>query len=253
MKYLDLTGLTYFYNAIKLKFAAFSHTHDADDVDQGVLNIGRIPTVNVSHGGTGRTSFLANRLIYPASTDTIDQLSFPTVSGSVLRQGISGAPYWTSTADYANTLYQYLFDIYRLALTSDITTSATTTKLTLSNVTKTGTSSVFSTSSNGIKVSTAGKYLVSAQLYHSLKASNHSGTLAIALNGTSTYILKSNSRTYGTTTGNDTINLPPTLVDLAANDVIYLYYAGTSGDVIGGATATTGTKYGTYLQLQRVA
>ena len=218
-----------------------------------MLNIGRIPTINVEHGGSGKTSFTANRLIYPSASTTISQLAFPTVSGSVLRQGISGAPYWTSTEDDADTLNQYLFDIYRLALTSDITTSAATTKVTLSNVTKTGNNSVFSTSSNGIKVSTAAKYLVSAQLYHSLSASNHSGTLAVGLNGTSTFILKSNSRTNGVTSGNDTISLPSALVDLAANDVLYLVYAGTSGDKILGATAITGTKYGTYLQLQRVA
>lgn len=173
-----------------------AHTHDADDIDQGILNIGRMP---------------------------IDDIR------------------------------SRLFNIYRLALTSDITTSATTTKVTLTNVTSAGTDSVFSTSSNGIKVSKSGKYLVSGQIYHSLAASNHSGTLAVGLNGNSTYILKSGSKSYGTTSGNDCIVLPPTLVDLAANDVLYLYYAGTSGDKIVGATASTGSKYGTYLQLQRVA
>ena len=253
MKYLDLTGLTYFYNSIKTKFASLSHTHDANDVDQGVLNIGRIPTINVAHGGSGLTSFTANRLIYPSASTTISQLAFPTVAGSVLRQGTSGAPYWTSPADFATAMRNYLFDIYRLALTSDITTSAQTTKVTLSNVTKTGENSVFSTSSNGIKVSAAGKYLVSAQIYHTVTVSNHAGTLAVGLNGNSTFILKSQSKSYGATSGNDSMSLPAALVDLAANDVLYLYYAGTSGDVIKGTTAVTGTKYGTFLQVQRVA
>lgn len=52
-------------------------------------------TVAVGKGGTGKTSFTANRLIYPSATTTLAQLSFPTVDKSVLRQNKSGAPYWS--------------------------------------------------------------------------------------------------------------------------------------------------------------
>lgn len=56
-------------------------------------------TVGVSTGGTGKTSWTSYRLIYPSGTTTLTQLAFPSISGSVLRQGTSGAPYWTAPTD----------------------------------------------------------------------------------------------------------------------------------------------------------
>lgn len=61
-------------------------------------------TVPVSAGGTGRTSFELYRLLYPSAATTLAQVPLPTVSGSVLRQTTSGAPYWTSLADLAELL-----------------------------------------------------------------------------------------------------------------------------------------------------
>lgn len=61
-------------------------------------------TLSVAKGGTGKTSWTANRLMYPSAATTMNQLAFPTVAGSVLRQGTSGAPYWTSLADLATAL-----------------------------------------------------------------------------------------------------------------------------------------------------
>lgn len=55
--------------------------------------------VNVSKGGTGKTSWSPHRLIYPSSTTVLTQLAFPTTAGSFLRQGTSGAPYWTTPDD----------------------------------------------------------------------------------------------------------------------------------------------------------
>ena len=48
----------------------------------------------VANGGTGKTSFAANKLIYGA----MSQLGFPSIPGSVLAQGTAGAPYWTQKA-----------------------------------------------------------------------------------------------------------------------------------------------------------
>ena len=56
-------------------------------------------SVSVSKGGTGKTSWSSNRLIYPSGTTTLTQLVFPTTAGSFLRQGTSGAPYWTKPQD----------------------------------------------------------------------------------------------------------------------------------------------------------
>lgn len=56
-------------------------------------------SVSVSKGGTGKTSWSSYRLIYPSSTTALTQLAFPTTAGSFLRQGTSGAPYWTTPDD----------------------------------------------------------------------------------------------------------------------------------------------------------
>ena len=68
-----------------------THNHGAGDINSGILGVAR--------GGTGKGSFDVNRLIYPSAAATLAQLGFPPVAGSVLRQGTSGAPYWTSPAD----------------------------------------------------------------------------------------------------------------------------------------------------------
>ena len=73
-----------------------THNHGAGDINSGILGVAR--------GGTGKGSFDVNRLIYPSAATTLAQLGFPAVAGSVLRQGTSGAPYWTSPADLISAL-----------------------------------------------------------------------------------------------------------------------------------------------------
>ena len=53
-------------------------------------------TLKPGNGGTGKTSWTANRLIYASAATTLNQVAFPSVAGSVLRQNTSGAPYWTA-------------------------------------------------------------------------------------------------------------------------------------------------------------
>jgi hypothetical protein len=53
-------------------------------------------TLAVAKGGTGKAAWSINRLLYPTSSGVLGQLAFPSVSGSFLRQGTSGAPYWSS-------------------------------------------------------------------------------------------------------------------------------------------------------------
>ena len=102
--------------------AAATHHHAAGDVNSGVFDSARIPnldaskiasgtmaaarlpTIAVNKGGTGKTSWSANRLIYPSASTTLAQLAFPSVAGSVLRQGTSGVPYWTSLQDLVAAL-----------------------------------------------------------------------------------------------------------------------------------------------------
>lgn len=50
----------------------------------------------VSKGGTGKPSWYADRLLYASSRSALSQLNFPSVVGSVLAQGTSGAAYWRS-------------------------------------------------------------------------------------------------------------------------------------------------------------
>lgn len=75
----------------QLGAAAAIHNHAAGNITSGTLGVAR--------GGTGKASFTANRLIYPSASTTLAQLAFPTVAGSVLCQGTSGAPYWRSPED----------------------------------------------------------------------------------------------------------------------------------------------------------
>ena len=77
---------------------------DASKIASGTMAAARLPTMAVNKGGTGKTSWSANRLIYPSASTTLAQLAFPSVAGSVLRQGTSGVPYWTSLQDLVAAL-----------------------------------------------------------------------------------------------------------------------------------------------------
>lgn len=50
--------------------------------------------LSVAKGGTGKSSWSANRLIYPSAATTLAQLAFPQQAGAFLKQNTSGAPYW---------------------------------------------------------------------------------------------------------------------------------------------------------------
>lgn len=50
--------------------------------------------LSVAKGGTGKSSWSANRLIYPSAATTLAQLAFPPQSGAFLKQNTSGSPYW---------------------------------------------------------------------------------------------------------------------------------------------------------------
>jgi hypothetical protein len=59
-RYLNSTGLSYLWTKLvawaTAKFAALKHTHSASDVTSGTLSADRLPTVPVTHGGTGATT-----------------------------------------------------------------------------------------------------------------------------------------------------------------------------------------------------
>lgn len=50
--------------------------------------------LSVAKGGTGKSSWSANRLIYPSAATNLAQLAFPPQAGAFLKQNTSGAPYW---------------------------------------------------------------------------------------------------------------------------------------------------------------
>lgn len=52
-------------------------------------------SVSVSKGGTGRTSWSANHIIYPSASTTLTQL-YPPYEEAFLTQKQTGAPYWTT-------------------------------------------------------------------------------------------------------------------------------------------------------------
>lgn len=71
--------------------AAAGHKHSASDVTSGTLSVER--------GGTGKSSWTSNRLMYPSGSTTMSQLAFPSSNNSVLCQNTSGAPYWKPLSD----------------------------------------------------------------------------------------------------------------------------------------------------------
>ena len=66
--------------------AAESHTHGATDINSGTLGVAR--------GGTGKSSWTANQLLYPTSATSIGQMAAPSKDGMYLRQNRTGAPFW---------------------------------------------------------------------------------------------------------------------------------------------------------------
>lgn len=54
-------------------------------------------TVGVSNGGTGKTSWTSNRLVYASGTTTLTQVASPTTGTGYLTQSSSGAPSWISS------------------------------------------------------------------------------------------------------------------------------------------------------------
>ena len=75
-------------NLNKTTAASFDGT---EDVAPGVTG-----TLPISRGGTNKTSWTASRLIYTSGTADLSELSRPSANGSILRQDVSGNPYWTS-------------------------------------------------------------------------------------------------------------------------------------------------------------
>ena len=53
-------------------------------------------TLNVQKGGTGKSSWSENRILYASGVESLGQLAFPPANKSILRQNTSGAPYWSS-------------------------------------------------------------------------------------------------------------------------------------------------------------
>ena len=56
-------------------------------------NLYKTLILSVAKGGTGKSSWSANRLIYPSAATTLAQLAFPPQAGAFLKQNTSGAPY----------------------------------------------------------------------------------------------------------------------------------------------------------------
>ena len=81
---------------VKLGISSAS-TAKADALNALVANM----NIPVGSGGTGKKAWTVNRLIYPSTATTLNQLAFPTTAGAFLRQGTSGAPYWTPPDDVA--------------------------------------------------------------------------------------------------------------------------------------------------------
>lgn len=74
--------------AAQIGAAPSAHKHTVTDITSGTLSTAR--------GGTGKTSWSANRLVYASSASMLSQIAPPAYDGGFLRQDTSGAPYWGS-------------------------------------------------------------------------------------------------------------------------------------------------------------
>ena len=73
-------------DAKQIGAAEASHEHTATNITKG--------TLGVSRGGTGKSSWTANQLLYPISASNIGQMAAPSKDGMYLRQNRTGAPFW---------------------------------------------------------------------------------------------------------------------------------------------------------------
>ena len=58
-------------------------------------------TISVSKGGTGKTSWNSNGLVYASSSSSLAQISSPTET-SILTKDSRGAPYWTKKTEFGD-------------------------------------------------------------------------------------------------------------------------------------------------------
>lgn len=63
-------------------------------------------SISVTKGGTGKTSWSANRLIYASSSTTLSQL-YPPEEESILTQSSNTAPYWTTKSQFSSGLMAF--------------------------------------------------------------------------------------------------------------------------------------------------
>lgn len=77
--------------AVQAGAAPKSHLHSATDITSG--------TFSVARGGTGKSNWSANRLMYPTASSIFDQIPFPEANGAVLKGNRTGAPFWGMTSE----------------------------------------------------------------------------------------------------------------------------------------------------------
>lgn len=89
-------------NAVTTQKLAGKAVTGAKIADNTITSAKVSGSISVAKGGTGKTSWTANRLLYPSSTTAFTQLAFPTAE-SVLCQKTSGAPYWKKLSEIAGS------------------------------------------------------------------------------------------------------------------------------------------------------
>lgn len=66
--------------------AATNHTHSTTNITSGTLGVAR--------GGTGKSSWAANQMVYAQSASALGTIAASKYSSGLLRQRPNGAPYW---------------------------------------------------------------------------------------------------------------------------------------------------------------
>lgn len=78
--------------------AATNHTHSTTNITSGTLGVAR--------GGTGKSSWAANQMVYAQSASALGTIAASKYSSGLLRQRPNGAPYWgpvSVTGSYVGT------------------------------------------------------------------------------------------------------------------------------------------------------
>ena len=227
--------------------AAASHEHAASDISSGTLAIARIPTGtsgttvalgNHSHSGYADASH--EHAADDISSGTLDAARIPNLAASKITSG-------TMSQLRVQPIY------YQAHGSGDLSLSAgTQAQVALVTTGALSSGSGLSIVSGGIKITTAGRYRVTASVYVSNSATEATGRGVYIRRATSSGAFSAASEILAavdvSSKGSGAICCGPKILALSANDIIYL-----AARSMGAAGSCDKDNAGTFLLIERLS